>query len=96
MENAKNFINKFGLPRIIITLFFLFLVVAAGGFRMNLPQLLSDCVRRWGMFGILALAMVPAVQCGIGLNFGISMVLSEDFSAVSVSLNSVWLDSGRW
>lgn len=48
MENAKNFINKFGLPRIIITLFFLFLVVAAGGFRMNLPQLLSDCVRRWG------------------------------------------------
>ena len=73
MENAKNFINKFGLPRIIITLFFLFLVVAAGGFRMNLPQLLSDCVRRWGMFGILALAMVPAVQCGIGLNFGISM-----------------------
>ena len=40
---------------------------------MNLPQLLSDCVRRWGMFGILALAMVPAVQCGIGLNFGISM-----------------------
>lgn len=73
MENAKNFINKFGLPRIIITLFFLFLVVAAGGFRMNLTQLLSDCVRRWGMFGILALAMVPAVQCGIGLNFGISM-----------------------
>ena len=25
------------------------------------------------MFGILTLAMVPAVQCGIGLNFGISM-----------------------
>lgn len=40
---------------------------------MNLPQLLGDCVRRWGMYGILALAMVPAVQCGIGLNFGISM-----------------------
>ncbi len=40
---------------------------------MNLPQLLSDLLRRWGMFGILALAMVPAVQCGIGLNFGISM-----------------------
>ena len=40
---------------------------------MNLMQLLSDCVRRWGMFGILTLAMVPAVQCGIGLNFGISM-----------------------
>lgn len=69
----KTLTAKFGLPRVIIVAFFLLLVVAAGGFRMNLPQLLSDCLRRWGMFGILALAMVPAVQCGIGLNFGISM-----------------------
>ena len=69
----KTLVAKFGLPRIIIVSFFLFLVAAAGGFHMNLMQLLSDCIRRWGMFGILALAMVPAVQCGIGLNFGISM-----------------------
>lgn len=69
----KSLVAKFGLPRIIIVTFFLFLVGAAGVFQMNLMQLLSDCLRRWGMFGILALAMVPAVQCGIGLNFGISM-----------------------
>lgn len=69
----KSLTAKFGLPRVIIVSFFLLLVVAAGGFRMNLMQLLSDVLRRWGMFGILALAMVPAVQCGIGLNFGISM-----------------------
>ena len=69
----KPLVEKFGLPRVIIVSFFLFLVAAAGGFHMNLMQLLSDCLRRWGMFGILALAMVPAVQCGIGLNFGISM-----------------------
>lgn len=70
---VKSLVAKFGLPRIIIVGFFLMLVTAAGVFDMNLTQLLSDCVRRWGMFGILTLAMVPAVQCGIGLNFGISM-----------------------
>ena len=70
---VKSAVQKFGLPRIIIVGFFIFLVIAAGGFQMNLMQLLSDCVSRWGMFGILTLAMVPAVQCGIGLNFGISM-----------------------
>lgn len=69
----KPLVAKFGLPRVIIVSFFLLLVAAAGGFKMNLMQLLSDVLRRWGMFGILALAMVPAVQCGIGLNFGISM-----------------------
>ncbi len=70
---VKPLVEKFGLPRVIIVSFFLFLVAGAGFFHMNLMQLLSDCLRRWGMFGILALAMVPAVQCGIGLNFGISM-----------------------
>lgn len=69
----KKLTAKFGLPRVIIVSFFLLLVVAAGAFQMNLPQLLGDLLRRWGMYGILALAMVPAVQCGIGLNFGISM-----------------------
>lgn len=74
MKNpVKPLVAKFGLPRIIIVGFFLLLVIGAGSFDMNLMQLLSDCVRRWGMFGILTLAMVPAVQCGIGLNFGISM-----------------------
>ena len=69
----KKALNQFGLPRIIIVSFFLLLLVSAGAFQMDLMQLLSDCVRRWGMYGILTLAMVPAVQCGIGLNFGISM-----------------------
>ena len=57
----KTVVDKFGLPRVIIVSFFLFLIAAAGGFHMNLMQLLSDCLRRWGMFGILALAMVLAL-----------------------------------
>ena len=72
-DNAKALVRQVGLPRIIIAGFFLLLLVAAGGFQMDLLQLCSDFLRRWGMYGILALAMVPAVQCGIGLNFGISM-----------------------
>ena len=74
MDNPlKKMINKFGLPRIIIAGFFILLVIGASAFQMNMPQFFGDILRRWGMFGILALAMVPAVQCGIGLNFGISM-----------------------
>lgn len=73
IDSVKKMIRKFGLPRIIIVLFFLFLVVCAGAFQMNLPQFFSDVLRRWGMYGVLALAMVPAIQCGIGPNFGITM-----------------------
>ncbi|MGL5436220.1 MAG: ABC transporter permease subunit [Lachnospiraceae bacterium] len=69
----KPLVVKFGLPRVIIVGFFLFLFAAGGAVGLDPVQSLGDCVKRWGLFGILALAMVPAVQCGIGLNFGISM-----------------------
>ena len=72
-DSIKKLVRRFGLPRIIIVLFFLLLVACAGAFHMNLPQFFSDVIRRWGMYGVLALAMVPAIQCGIGPNFGITM-----------------------
>lgn len=72
-DKIKKIVNNLGLPRIIIIAFFLFLVAASIGFKMNLATSVSNVIKRWGLFGTLALAMVPAVQCGIGLNFGISM-----------------------
>ena len=72
-EKLKSTVAKVGLPRIIIVAFFISLWFAAAGLGLDLVQLFSDCLKRWGMFGVLVLAMVPAVQCGIGLNFGITM-----------------------
>ncbi|MBE6008196.1 MAG: ABC transporter permease [Lachnospiraceae bacterium] len=69
----KKMVDSIGLPRLIITGFFIILLIAAAPLGLSIPALLGDCIRRWGMYGILVLAMVPAVQCGIGLNFGISL-----------------------
>lgn len=69
----KQALKKFGLPRIIIVTFFILLLVAAAAYGMDMPSLISDVIRRFGMFGVLTLAMVPSVQAGVGLNFGISM-----------------------
>ena len=41
---VKSAIRQFGLPRIIIVGFFIFLVIAAGGFQMNLMQLLLSLI----------------------------------------------------
>jgi len=45
----------------------------AAVYNIPIPALLGDVIRRWGMFGIMVLAMVPAIQSGIGPNFGISL-----------------------
>lgn len=70
-ENIKKYINKIGLPRIIIALFFLLLCIMAVPLKLSIPMLTSDILVRFGMNGILVLAMVPGILCGIGLNFGL-------------------------
>ncbi len=70
---AKKLYQKIGLPRIIIISFFLVLLFSAGPLGLSIPGLISDVINRGAMYGILVLAMVPAVQSGIGLNFGISL-----------------------
>lgn len=72
-EKAKKIYQKIGLPRIIIIGFFLLLLFSAGPLGLSIPGLISDVINRGAMYGILVLAMVPAVQSGIGLNFGISL-----------------------
>ncbi len=65
-EKIKTFIGKVGLPRIIIAAFFILLCVLAIPLNLSVPMLVSDILVRFGMNGILVLAMVPAILCGIG------------------------------
>ncbi|MTI69044.1 MAG: ABC transporter permease [Firmicutes bacterium] len=72
-ESAKQVFNKIGVPRMIISSFFIALCLLAVGIGMPFDALLGDIVRRFGMFGILVLAMVPAIQSGIGPNFALPL-----------------------
>lgn len=73
MEKIKIFIEKAGWPRIIIGLFLLALFITAPFVNVNVFTSISDVLVRFGMWGILVLAMVPMVQTGCGLNFGIPL-----------------------
>ena len=69
-EKINNIYENIGLPRIIIISFFVFMLIISAPLGLSVPNLLGDAIRRWAMYGILVLAMVPAVQCGIGLKIG--------------------------
>ena len=65
--------GKMGVPRTIILLFFLYLCLAGRLFEMNMSMLFGNVLERFSMYGILALAMLPGIQCGIGLNMGMTI-----------------------
>lgn len=88
---AKKAVQYIGLPRIIISAFFLLLLVGAGIYDMNIPMLLGDVLRRWGMYGILVLAMVPGIQCGIGPNFGVTVGIAGGLVGALISVELRYL-----
>lgn len=73
IKHLKEFKDNFGLARIIILGFFIFLCVAAIFLQLDIAELLTSSMGRIGMWGILVLAMLPAIQSGIGPNFGVSL-----------------------
>ena len=94
-EKLKDMYASIGLPRLIITGFFLFMLLIAPPLGLSVTSLLGDSIRRWAMYGLLVLAMVPAVQCGIGLNFGISLgIVGGLFGATAViemGISNPWI-----
>lgn len=75
MVAINQFIKNFGWPRIIIGLFLLALFIMAPVFGVGLDASLNDVIVRFGMSAILVLSMVPMIQSGCGLNFGIPVGL---------------------
>ena len=64
-------VAKMGVPRLIIGLFFIMLCLLAMILGLSLPSQLSNTLVRLGMNGVLVLAMLPGIQCGISLNLGL-------------------------
>ena len=71
MKKLKTIIDNVGLPRLIIGLFFILLLITSLAVGFDPGVLFSDVLRRVLMYSILVLAMIPGVQSGIGMNFGI-------------------------
>lgn len=93
MTKIKKTIDIIGVPRLIIGLFFLILVITALGVGLNPASLFSDILRRWMMYGILVLAMVPGVQSGIGMNFGISLGIVSGLLGAVVAMEMAYVNA---
>ncbi|MDR1107555.1 MAG: ABC transporter permease, partial [Spirochaetaceae bacterium] len=67
----RDFITDFGWPRIIIFFFVVLLFVAAPFVGVRVDNSLKDVIVRFGQNGVMVLALVPMMQAGAGLNFGL-------------------------
>src|SRR5438093_1626548 len=80
--------QKVGLARLLIAAFLLGLFAVAVATHMDLRTLISDSITRVARNGILVLALLPAVQGGLGLNFGLPLGIICGLIGCVVSLNA--------
>jgi len=81
-------IREIGIPRLLIALFLAALFAVAVATKMNLPILISDSISRIARNGILVLALLPAIQGGIGLNFGLPIGIICGLIGCVMALNA--------
>jgi simple sugar transport system permease protein len=88
MEAVKRFVSGYGLPRTLITVFLLLLFATAPFVGVNVPSAVSDVLVRIGMNGIMVIAMVPMIQAGCGLNFGLSLGVLAGLLGATISIET--------
>ena len=87
-EQLIRIYHAFGLPRLIISVFLLSLIVVAAGTELSVAGLLSDSLVRIGQNGIYVLAMVPSIQAGAGLNFGLPVGVIAGMVGVLIAMEN--------
>ncbi len=86
-------IKKIGIPRLTIGGFLLVLFAVATVTRMDVSTLVEDSLHRIGRNGLLVLALLPAVQGGVGLNFGLPVGIICGLIGCVITLNA---NVGGW
>lgn len=84
----RGLIRELGVPRLLIAGFVAALFATAIATRMDLGALLTDSIVRVARNGVLVLALLPAVQGGIGLNFGLPIGIICGLIGCVVALNA--------
>jgi simple sugar transport system permease protein len=85
-ERVKEFVADFGWPRLIIFFFVVALFISTPFVKVDSAAALKDVLVRFGQNGVMVLAMVPMMQSGSGLNFGLPVGIVGGLLGSTISM----------
>lgn len=86
-QTINNFLESFGLTRIVAVAFFLIVAILVPVLHLNTLTLYSQALVRIAMNGVLVLTMVPIMVCGAGMNFALPIGIICGLLGGLISLN---------
>jgi simple sugar transport system permease protein len=88
IDRLRGAIREMGLPRLLIAGFVVVLFATAVATHMDIGSLVTDSIVRVARNGVLVLALLPAIQGGIGLNFGLPLGVICGLIGCVITLNA--------
>ena len=79
-------LKKFGLLRLIILIFLISTYIIAPFVGITITTALSDTIIRFGMNAILVLSLMPMIESGAGLNFGMPLGIEAGLLGALLSI----------
>ncbi|WBW99010.1 ABC transporter permease subunit [Oceanirhabdus sp. W0125-5] len=78
---------KFQIPQIIIMIFLLVMAGMTIYLGIPFPRMFNDSLIKLVMNGVLVLSLIPMLNCGVGMNFGIPVGVSAGLLGMCISIN---------
>ena len=93
-KKGFNIFSYVNIGTIIITGFLVMVLIAGMAKGVPLTAMLHDCITRFGRFGILTLAMLPAIQSGTGPYFGLPLGIMCGLLAEVIAIENNFMGLG--
>ena len=75
------------LPQIFISVFLALMFLMAWKVDIPLPWIINDSLVRLVMNGVLVLSLVPMLNCGVGINFGLPVAVVAGLLGMCIGVN---------
>lgn len=85
-SKLREFVDNFGLPRLIIAGFLLLLFILAPIVGVDFVTQITNTINRFSWNAVMVLAMVPMVHSGCGLNFGLPLGIISGLLGATLSI----------
>jgi simple sugar transport system permease protein len=78
---------KLQIPQIIIIIFLLIMVAMVLYLKIPLPKMITDSLIKLVMNGVLVVSLVPMLNAGVGMNFGLPIGVCAGLLGMCISIN---------
>lgn len=88
-DYMRNYAGNYRIrpPQIIILIFLMTLLILAHVLQMNLVVLFNESLVKLVMNGVLVLSLLPMLNVGAGMNFGMPVGIAGGLVALCISVN---------